>query len=117
MKKILLVDDEKSILLALELFLKKNYQVKTATCAAEALKTIKNFSPDCFLIDLKLPQKSGLELITDLKKITKFKNTPVILLSAVGVGEDILAKNVVISQYLSKPFTLEELEEAILKIL
>lgn len=68
--KVLLVDDEIEFASALAERLKlRNYDVKTANNALEALAVINNYLPDVILLDLKIPGMNGIETLKTIKKI------------------------------------------------
>jgi len=114
MKKILVIDDEPSIILTLEFFLKKeDYEVKSANSAEEAIKKIEQFSPDILVTDIALPKKNGLELAKEIRAKEKFKKLPIIGISAYGMGENNKSQNACFNVYFSKPFSLEELKQSI----
>lgn len=114
MKKILVIDDEPSIILTLEYFLKKeDYIVASVHSAEEALKKVELFSPDILVTDMALPKKNGMELAKEIRLKDKFKNIPIILISAFGPGEDYQSQNHCFNAYFSKPFSLEELKKSI----
>jgi DNA-binding NtrC family response regulator len=81
--KVLLVDDEKEFASALaERLQLRNYDVKSASNALEALGIVHSFLPDVVLLDLKIPGMDGIET---LKAIKKFDSTiEVIMLTGHG---------------------------------
>lgn len=88
--KIIIVEDEEILLRVLkEKFEKANFQVETAADGEEALAVIKKNQPDLILLDLLLPQKSGFEVLDEIKANPSLKLTPVIVLSNLGQDEDI----------------------------
>lgn len=116
MKKILIVDDEISIIQTLDFFLYKEFVLKCTGSAEEALSVVLDFKPDLIITDLKLPNKDGLMLTKEIRKINQFKTIPIILISAFGIGENYVETHQV-NAYLSKPFSLEELKENIISLL
>ena len=108
-RRILIVDDERPILLTVEALLSRhNYQVDTAATAAAGLKVLKEKSPSLVLLDLQLPDAEGLETLDQIK--TEHPNTQVIILTA----HDTLS-NAIESikrgayHFISKPYAPEEL--------
>ena len=89
-KKIMVVDDEKDFLFAMEYWLKsKGYEVKTAENGLKALDLIKDFDPHIILLDIKMPVMDGIEC---LKRIREFnKEVPVVIITAF-IGEDKVAE-------------------------
>ncbi len=111
MKKILIIDDEESILNALKLYLKQFFIVKTETNPKKTIPLLNLFLPDLLIIDLKFPHNNGLNIIESIKEIDKFKNLPIILISAFGIGENKNKEN--FYTYISKPFSLEYIKNQI----
>jgi two-component system nitrogen regulation response regulator GlnG len=113
MAKILVADDEKSIRLVLKKYLtSKGHSVIEASNGEEALKAIREQKPDVAFIDIKMPKLDGLSL---LKRV---KETPVVILTAYGTMEyTVKAMELGAVDYLTKPFSFEEIEEVLSKIL
>jgi DNA-binding NtrC family response regulator len=108
-RRILIIDDERPILLTLEALLSRhNYQVETAGTAAAGRKLLKDKSPALVLLDLQLPDAEGLEMLDQIK--TEHPGTQVIILTA----HDTLS-NAIESikrgayHFISKPYASEEL--------
>ena len=89
-KKIMVVDDEKDFLFAMEYWLKsKGYEVRTAGDGLKALDLVKEFNPHLILLDIRMPGMDGVEC---LKHIREFdKEVPVIIITAF-IGEDKVAE-------------------------
>jgi len=106
--KILIVDDEPNILEILEAYLiVKNYQVFRAVDGQEALETAATIRPDLIVLDLMLPDISGIEVC---EKIRESSNAPIIMLTAKTTEQDILkGLQVGADDYLTKPFSPKEL--------
>ena len=108
-KKILVVDDEKLIRWSLKRLLEKEgYDVSLAETGNEALTLINNNSPDLLILDLMLPDLSGMEI---LEKLRSNKCTvPVLIISAVDtVNSAVKAMKLGASDYFSKPFNIYKL--------
>ena len=107
-KDILIADDEKPILRLLDYNLgKRGYNVITASDGKEALEAVTD-DLKCALIDLKMPELDGIELLTLIKKTNP--DLPVIVMSAVGQVKDaVLAMKKGAFEYVTKPFDLDEL--------
>ena len=105
---ILVVDDEPQILRALETSLRgAGYQVVTAATAADALTTAAMRPPDAVILDLVLPDGSGVDVCRELRRWT---DVPILVLSAVGdEREKVLALDAGADDYVTKPFGIEEL--------
>ncbi len=115
MKKILIVDDEKSFLLSLKDGLSVHsdkFQILTAENGREAVDVLRSLSVDLLVTDLKLPEMNGFELLAWTSRHQP--QLPVIVMSAFGTPEieARLAKMDTL-QFLEKPLDLEMLEEGI----
>jgi two-component system, OmpR family, KDP operon response regulator KdpE len=106
--RVLVVDDEPQILRALQLKLKTaGYAVETATTAAEALMKAAMRPPEAIILDLLLPDGSGTEVCRELRT---WSTVPIVVLSAVGEeGEKIAALDAGADDYVTKPFSGDEL--------
>jgi two-component system, OmpR family, alkaline phosphatase synthesis response regulator PhoP len=108
MPKILVVDDEPSILNIVTSYLKaEGYEVYTATDGPAALKSAKAYKPDILILDLMLPGLDGLEVLSRLRRES---NMYVILLTARTEETDkIVGLSVGADDYVTKPFSPREL--------
>jgi DNA-binding response OmpR family regulator len=119
MAQILLVEDEfrlrENISELLELF---EHQVVSAENGLEGLELIKSFKPDIIVCDIMMPVLNGLEFIKQLNLVYKNKSIPVIFISAKVNTEDISeGMRLGATDYIKKPFTINELTEKINNIL
>ena len=105
---ILVVDDESHILRALRTSLQgAGYEVEVAATAEEALASAAMQPPNGVILDLVLPDGSGVEVCRELRRWT---NAPVLVLSAVGdEQEKIAALDAGADDYVTKPFGIDEL--------
>lgn len=110
-KKVLLVDDAKFFLEMEKDFLKrKNIDVLTATSGHSALAIMKADKPDLVVLDLKMPDMSGLDVLKKMKEDEDLKNIPVLMLSSSANEEDVRAcLEAGASAYLTKPVNHNEL--------
>jgi DNA-binding NtrC family response regulator len=115
--RVLIIDDERPVLMTLEALLKRHgYQVETAPTAAQGLKVLKSKSPTLVLLDLRLPDADGLEMLDRIK--TELPEVQVIILTA----HDSL-HNAIESikrgayHFISKPYAPEELLSLVEKAL
>lgn len=106
--KILIIDDEENILKIVEAYLvAKNYQVFRAMDGEEALRKAETIRPDLIVLDLMLPDISGLEVC---RRIRKSSRVPVIMLTARTTEQDILSGlQIGADHYMTKPFSPKEL--------
>ena len=108
---IYIVEDEEPIITLIKYNLEKEgYKVFFSENGNDGIKGIKNSLPDLVLLDWMLPDFSGVEICKNLKKDSKFKNIPIIMLTAKGEEEDkIKGLNSGADDYITKPFSFPEL--------
>ena len=113
--KILVVDDSKTIRRTAETLLsKEGCQVFTAIDGFDALSKIADHQPDLIFVDIMMPRLDGYETCSLIKNNKVFKQTPVIMLSSKdGLFDRARGRIVGSEQYLTKPFTKDELLGAI----
>jgi len=106
--RILLVDDEPLITDSLTYSLRREgFEVKAVVDGAQALKAVDEYQPDLIVLDLMLPDISGLEVC---RRLRTNSTTPVIMLTARGEEIDrVLGLEVGADDYLAKPFSFREL--------
>ncbi|MFH1615672.1 MAG: response regulator transcription factor [Planctomycetota bacterium] len=109
--RILAIDDELDMLELLEVNLsREGYRVKKATNVSEALCAIQVEKPDLILLDIMLPDTSGIKLLEKLKKDTRTAGIPVIMLTAKDKDTDIIvALRLGADDYVTKPFSTDVL--------
>ena len=81
-KKIIIVDDNASYLSVVRVLLKSYYEVYPAPSASKLYKIIEKFIPDLVLLDVNMPEINGFEAITALKENPRYKDIPVVFLTA-----------------------------------
>ena len=113
--KILVIDDSKTIRRTAETLLtKEGCQVFTAIDGFDALSKIADHQPDLIFVDIMMPRLDGYETCSLIKHNKIFKETPVIMLSSKdGLFDRARGRLVGSEQYLTKPFTKDELLGAI----
>ena len=118
-KKILVVDDEDDILHFLELVLReKGFEVLVASSGQEALTRAQIERPDLVLLDMHLPDISGLEVVRVLNEEIASGALRVTLLTADSLSMDIVkAMSLGASEYWLKPLTLDGLENGLRRAL
>jgi len=116
-KHILIVDDETSICEILGQFLqKKGYTVTTAESAENALNLMSAIAVDLVVTDIKMPGLSGVELLRKIKD--KYSTIPVLITTGFPTLDSAIdALKSGASDYLTKPFHLEEISEKVKKAL
>ncbi|MCC5876613.1 MAG: response regulator [Candidatus Sumerlaeia bacterium] len=107
-KKILLVDDEPDVLQMLKATLMtRNYEILTASAGDEGLEIAERERPDLILCDLMMPRVSGLEFLKRMRKSQKIRDTPIIIISAIGASDrppEYWVRTLGVDDYLQKPF-------------
>lgn len=113
--KVMVIDDSKTIRRTAETLLKKaGCIVITATDGFEALSKIADNQPDIIFIDIMMPRLDGYQTCALIKRNQHYRSTPVILLTSKdGLFDRARGRIVGSDQYLTKPFTKEELLSAI----
>ena len=108
MTRVLVVDDEPQILRALRINLRvRNYEVDTAATGTEALEVAGRHPPDLVILDLGLPDLSGLEVIEGLRGWT---SVPIVVLSGrTDSADKVEALDAGADDYVTKPFSMDEL--------
>jgi two-component system KDP operon response regulator KdpE len=106
--RVLVVDDEPQILRALRMSLEgAGYDVDVAATGEDALAAAAMRPPEAVILDLVLPDRSGIEVCRELRGWSK---APILVLSAVGdEGEKVAALDAGADDYVTKPFGIEEL--------
>ena len=115
--KVMVIDDSKTIRRTAETLLKKvGCDVITATDGFEALSKIADSKPDIIFVDIMMPRLDGYQTTALIKNNKVFSKTPVIMLSSKdGLFDRARGRIVGSEEYLTKPFTKEELLGAIKK--
>jgi twitching motility two-component system response regulator PilG len=113
--KVLVVDDSKTIRRTAEsLLAKEGCEVFTAVDGFDALAKIADHKPDLIFVDIMMPRLDGYQTCSLIKHNKMFKETPVIMLSSKdGLFDRARGRLVGSEQYLTKPFTKDELLGAI----
>ena len=113
--KVMVIDDSKTIRRTAESLLKKaGCEVITATDGFEALAMIADHHPNIIFVDIMMPRLDGYQTCALIKNNGDFKGTPVIMLSSKdGLFDRARGRIVGSEQYLTKPFTKDELLGAI----
>jgi len=109
--RVLLIDDEQFYFKLIRKTLKEaEYELEYAKTGNEGLAKIPTFDPDMMIIDLKLPEMDGFQILERLRRDPKYSHTPVIVITAQDVlSEKLKAFELGADDYLVKPFQPEEL--------
>ncbi|HKI55453.1 MAG TPA: response regulator [Anaerolineales bacterium] len=115
MTKIMVVDDDKDATALFEEVLKaEGYEAIILNESAKAVQVAKKEKPSLFVLDLMMPEPDGFKLCRLLRKEIEFKNTPIIIVTALNDTDSrIVAIGAGANDYLTKPFRLDELYTSI----
>lgn len=113
--RVMVIDDSKTIRRTAETLLKKEgCDVVTANDGFEALGKIAEVQPQVIFVDIMMPRLDGYQTCALIKSNQLFKNTPVIMLSSKdGLFDKARGRIVGSEQYLTKPFTRDELLDVV----
>ncbi|MGQ0699943.1 MAG: response regulator [Panacagrimonas sp.] len=113
----MVIDDSQTIRRTAEMLLsKEGYTVLTAQDGFEALARIADHHPDLVFIDIMMPRLDGYQACALIKSNPRFSSTPVIMLSSKdGLFDRARGRIVGSDEYLTKPFTRDELLGAVRK--
>jgi DNA-binding response OmpR family regulator len=118
-KKVLIADDEPSIVTSLEFLMKKSgYEVEIARNGDEALALVASFRPDAILLDVMMPGKNGFEVCQRIREKPEWRAVKIVMLTAKGREAEI-TKGVSLGAdlYLTKPFSTQELLAQVKRLL
>jgi DNA-binding response OmpR family regulator len=109
--KILIVDDEPNIVLAIEFLLQRQgYRTEKAYDGLQALEMVADFQPDIVILDVMMPGLNGFELGQKIRQMPRLENTKIIFLTAKGTQRDKqMGYENGAEAYIIKPFDNEEL--------
>ena len=112
-KRILVVDDEKSLTTLLQMNLEEtgNYEVRVENWAEDAFAAAKEFKPDLILLDIIMPRLPGGNVAAEIKADPELQDTPIVFLTAAVRKAQVEDHEGIICDHpcLAKPATLEEI--------
>ena len=113
--KVLVIDDSNTIRRSAEIFLKQGgHEVLLAEDGFDALAKVNDFQPDIVFCDILMPRLDGYQSCAIIKRNERFAGTPVIMLSSKdGVFDKARGRMVGSQDYLTKPFTKDQLLQAV----
>lgn len=113
--KVLIIDDSNTIRRSAEIFLKQgSHKVMLAEDGFDTLAKISDFHPDLIFCDILMPRLDGYQTCAIIKRNEKFSTTPVIMLSSKdGVFDKARGRMVGSQEYLTKPFTKDQLLQTV----
>lgn len=108
-QKILLLDDNKDLLLIMQIILKaQGYEVVQSSCVEEASQKIRIHKPSLVLMDVFIKEEDGRQFCSQLKRGSETSNTKVIMMSGIESDNDMLYV-VGADDFIQKPFNYDEL--------
>lgn len=118
-KTILIVDDELEISeLFSEMLTLSGFRVRSSHHFNQAIDLINSSPPDGIVLDVMMPEKSGLEVLHFVRAHPDYRDIPVIIVSSKGFPEDVEAyENAGANQYLRKPVSFPDFTQAVQKAL
>jgi two-component system response regulator VicR len=118
MKKILVVDDEPDILELIKDILKSKYEVYTAKNVKEAVSILEKVKIDLIILDIMMPQIDGWDFLWMIRGSEKYREIPVIIVTARADAEDkLIGLKEGVKDYIVKPFLPNELINRVEEIL
>ncbi|MBU7575616.1 MAG: response regulator [Hydrogenophaga sp.] len=113
--KVLVVDDSNTIRRSAEIFLKQGgHEVLLADDGFDALAKINDYQPDLVFCDILMPRLDGYQTCAIIKRNARFATIPVVMLSSKdGVFDKARGRMVGSQDYLTKPFTKDQLLQAV----
>ena len=113
--KVLVIDDSNTIRRSAEIFLKQGgHDVLLAEDGFDALSKVNDHTPDLIFCDILMPRLDGYQTCAIIKRNTKFAGVPVIMLSSKdGLFDKARGRMVGSEDYLTKPFTKDQLLQAV----
>ncbi len=115
--KVLVIDDSNTIRRSAEIFLKQGgHDVLLAEDGFDALAKVNDYAPHLIFCDILMPRLDGYQTCAIIKRNATFASTPIIMLSSKdGVFDKARGRMVGSEEYLTKPFTKDQLLQAVLQ--
>lgn len=111
---ILVVEDNEDLSILFRMVLEfAGYQVATVDNGYDALKYVEETQPQLILMDIMMPEISGLQVSQNIKQQQHYQSLPILLVSAVDRLKDELLQNSKANDILYKPFDLDDLVEKV----
>ena len=110
-RRVLLIEDEPNIIEAIRFILSRDgWRVDTHSDGQTALETVRQKSPDLIILDVMLPNRSGYDILNDIRSEEDTKGLPVLMLTARGQKKDReLAEKLGVNRFMTKPFSNGEI--------
>ena len=116
--KVLVIDDSNTIRRSAEIFLKQGgHEVLLAEDGFDALAKVNDYQPDLIFCDILMPRLDGYQTCAIIKRNARFSNVPIVMLSSKdGVFDKARGRMVGSQDYLTKPFTKDQLLQTVLEL-
>ncbi len=113
--KVLVIDDSNTIRRSAEIFLKQGgHDVLLADDGFDALAKVNDYQPDLIFCDILMPRLDGYQTCAIIKRNPRFSNVPIVMLSSKdGVFDKARGRMVGSQDYLTKPFTKDQLLQTV----
>lgn len=114
-KRVLLIEDEPNIIEAIRFILSRDgWRVDTHSDGKTAFEAVLTRSPDLVILDVMLPNRSGYDVLNDIRADAAIKDVPVLMLTARGQKKDReLAEKLGASRFMTKPFSNGEILDTV----
>lgn len=109
-KHVLLIEDEPNIAEAIRFILERDgWQVSTHSDGEDAMRVVREAGPDVLVLDVMLPNRSGFDILRELRADTSLSELPVLMLTAKGQSRDReQAEACGVNRFMTKPFSNQE---------
>ncbi len=116
--KVLVIDDSNTIRRSAEIFLKQGgHEVLLAEDGFDALAKVNDYQPNLIFCDILMPRLDGYQTCAIIKRNARFSNVPIVMLSSKdGVFDKARGRMVGSQDYLTKPFTKDQLLQTVLEL-
>lgn len=117
-KRVLLIEDEPNIIEAIRFILSRDgWIVETHSDGATAVRAVEAKRPDIVILDVMLPNKSGFDILRDLRAMADHRARPILMLTARGQQKDRdMAVAAGVSHFMTKPFSNSEMLDAVRRL-
>jgi DNA-binding response OmpR family regulator len=118
-QKVLIVDDEPSIIVAIQFLMEQNgYETIVAFSGEEAMEAVANHRPDLILLDIMLPVVDGFEVCQRVRENPDWKNIRIVLVTALGSDVNVTkGLDLGADAYITKPFSNADLVAKVKELL
>ena len=118
-RRVLLIEDEPNIIEAIRFILaREGLQVDTHADGATALDEVRHRAPEVVILDAMLPNRSGFDILSDIRNDAELSATPVLMLTARGQQRDReMAERVGANLFMTKPFSNADVLTAVRSLL